>query len=90
MMQNSVSMKIQNTLILLFLLAILPVTLSAQSGPAIQLPAGWYLNFPIANWLESRSNVIQTLNGQSITSTRNVADELIWNSIVTTTPKEQE
>lgn len=88
MMQKSVCMKIQNTLILLFLLAILPLTLSAQSGPAIQLPAGWYPNFPIANWLESRSNVIQTLNTQSITSTRNVADELIWNSIVTTYPTE--
>lgn len=67
---------------LVLFLAIMPFVGSAQN--AIQLPSGWYPNFPIVNWQESRTNVIQTLNNQSIAYTRNVADELIWNSTVTT------
>lgn len=58
------------------------IYLSAQSGPLITLPANWYPSFPVTNWLDSRTQVIQTLNTQSISFSRNAADELIWNSTV--------
>ena len=86
MMQNSVCMKTFYKVTLVLFLAAMPFWGTAQN--AIQLPAGWYPNFPIVNWLETRTNVIQELNNQSIPYTRNVADELIWNSTVTNFPTE--
>lgn len=79
-------MKNNVRLFLIGLLSMVPCFLLAQNP--IQLPAGWYPAFPIANWGESRTNVIQTLNNQGITFTRNVADELVWNTTVTTYPAE--
>jgi hypothetical protein len=61
---------------------------SAQALPAIDLPAGWYPNFAVTHWQETRSNVTQTLNQNNITHTRNVAGELIWADQVTSFPVE--
>jgi uncharacterized protein YbdZ (MbtH family) len=85
MMQNQVEMK---NIAFVILLSLSGVFSGSLMGQVIQLPAGWYPNFPITNWQESRTNVIQTLNGQGISFTRNVADELVWNSTVTTYPTE--
>jgi hypothetical protein len=85
MMENKVEMKNFIVVIVFLLSGLISGVVQAQ---AIQLPGGWYPHFPIANWHESRANVIQTLNTQGVSFTRNVADELIWNSIVTTYPTE--
>ena len=63
-------------------------SLLAQALPVIDLPTGWYPNFPVTHWQETRANITQVLNQNNITHSRNVAGELIWNDQVTTFPVE--
>lgn len=79
---------LKNLAILTLLLITCFQFVSAQALPPIDLPTGWYPNFPIGQWQDSRTHVAQTLNQNNITHTRNVAGELIWNDQVTTFPVE--